>query len=188
MGIGKSFGISFLIYIVLNFLMNMLMVVSAAVVPVMDWFMTVTTDTFGFLSTLFVIGSLGPSGTAILGGLGTGITMLTTPGENIFLGIMLICAPIFPGLIAAIVAGKMAENSKQAFGGWMLTAVIASGVLIAFSFIDPNFVTTSGVFTYVILLAGGTPSPLELVIYTLLLGLLSGLFWSGLAAISGAED
>ncbi len=169
--------------------MNMLIVVAEAVVPVMDWFMTVTTDTFGFLSTLFVIGSLGPSGTAILGGLGTGITMLTTPGENIFLGIMLICAPIFPGLIAAIVAGKMAENSKQAFGGWMLTAVIAAGVLIAFSFINANFVTTSGVFTYISdYLTGGTPSPLELVIYTLLLGLLSGLFWSGLAAISGAED
>lgn len=169
--------------------MNMLIVVAAAVVPVMDWFMTVTTDTFGFLSTLFVIGSLGPSGTAILGGLGSGITMLTTPGENIFLGIMLICAPIFPGLIAAIVAGKMAENSKQAFGGWMLTAVIASGVMIAFSFIDVNFVTTSNVFTYISdYLTGGTPLAWELVVYTLLLGFISGLFWSGLAAISGAED
>lgn len=175
--------------------MNMLIVVASAIIPVMDWFMTVTTDPYGFLSSLFVTGSQGPLGTAtfkpsgmvILEDIGFGITMLTG-GGNIFLGIMLICAPIFPGLIAAIVAGKMAENSKQAFGGWMLTALISAGALIAFSFISPGFVNNSDVFTYISDLTSGTPSPLELVIYTLLLGLFSGLFWSGLAAISGAED
>jgi len=185
MGLGKSLGISFLIYIVLNFLMNMLIVVAANVVPLMDWFMTITTDTYQFLSTLFVIQTLGPSGMSIIGGIAGGLALLTG-GGNIFLGIMWICAPIFPGLISAIVAGKMADNSKQSFGSWMLTALISAGALVVFAFLDPTLV--NDVLIYITVLAGGIPEAWEVVTYTLLIGVISGLFWSGLAAISGAED
>jgi len=185
MGFGKSFGISFLIYIVLNFLMNMLLVVAADVVPLMDWFGSITTDTYGFLSNLFVTQYLGPSGLTISVGLGGGIAEFA-PGGNIFLGIMLIGAPILPGLIGAIVAGKMAESSKQAFGGWMLTPLISAAVLVVFAFQDPSLNTT--VLSFNMLLAGGFPEPWEVLVYTMLIGVFSGLFWSGLAAISGAED
>ena len=186
MGFGKSFGISFLIYIVLNFLMNMLLVVAANVVPLMDWFSSIASpDTYRFLSSLFAVQSLEPSGTSILGGLGGGISEFTT-GGNIFLGIMMIGAPILPGLIGAIVAGKMAESSKQAFGGWMLTPLISAVVLVVFAFLDPSLNTNVLIINMV--LAGGFPGPWEVIVYTLLIGVILGLFWSGLAAISGAED
>jgi hypothetical protein len=187
MGIMKSFGISFLIYIVLNFLMNMLIVVAETVPDLMDWFMLITTDTYGFLSNLFVVQNLGPSGMAIPEGLYSGLSELKG-GGNIFLGIMMIFAPILPGLISAIVAGKMAENSKQAFGGWMLTALISAVVLLVFAFINPALHSPGQILEYIGSLAVSIPEPWGIVVYTLIIGLFSGLFWSGLAAISGAED
>lgn len=185
MGFGKSFGISFLIYIVLNFLMNMLWVVAENVGPLMDWFGSITTDTYGFLSSLFVIQDLGPSGMAIPEGLNSGLSELMG-GGNIFLGIMMIGAPILPGLISAIVAGKMAESSKQAIGGWMLTTLISAVALVVFAFIDPSLI--SGPLIYIADIMVIIPEAWEVILYTILVGVFVGLVWSGLAAISGAED
>ena len=65
----------------------------------------------------------------------------------------MIGAPILPGLIGAIVAGKMAESSKQAFGGWMLTPLISAAVLVVFAFQDPSL-NTNVLFINMVLSAG----------------------------------
>jgi hypothetical protein len=177
MGLGKSLGIGLIIYIVLNFLMNMLLVIAATVPDLTTWFSSITSAPFGFLSNLFVISSYIPMGTAILTGISLGITTL---GSNVFLGIMLLVGYIIPPLITAVIAGKMADNSKQGFLSWLLISLLCAIVVMVFHIVAPLEMVGIVIF--------GVGELWSEIVFTLLIGLFNGLLWGGIAAITAAED
>ncbi|MHA1729645.1 MAG: hypothetical protein ACTSWY_13090, partial [Promethearchaeota archaeon] len=176
---GKSFGISLIIYIALNFVMNMLLVLAAGS-DLGAWFGTITTEPYTFISSLFVVNYLMPPGTGIMLGLSGGITQLMS--SDPFNGIMSILIPIVPGLIAAIVAGTMADGAKQAFFGWFLTAIISVAVPLIFHFIEP-----SSVAMVLFLILSMVSEMWEIIVFTLLIGIFNGMLWGSVAALIGAE-
>ena len=90
MGLGKSFGISFLIYIVLNFAMNLLMVVATGAVDIGTWFQGISYAPMLWLAqTLFCLGSLNIAPFEILSGISGGIGYFSV---DIFPAIMMLIA------------------------------------------------------------------------------------------------
>ena len=135
MGFGKSFGIGLLIFVVLNFVMNLLLAVAGGAylgitpVDISEFFGALSSGNYWwFFSHLFTfsggldlsaltggtltgtLGGLMPASFSILIGAASGISLFTAATPDYFLGIVMILGPILPGLIAAIVAGKMADT------------------------------------------------------------------------------
>lgn len=209
MGFGKSFGIGLLIFLVLNFIMNLLLVVAggaylgASTVDISSFFGTITGGTpLWFFSNLFVfnggvdltgvlasdptIGGLLPASLSILLGAMGGIGAFTAGTPNYFLGIMLILGPIIPGLIASIVAGKMADTPPQGFGSMVLISLLSSIGLLVFWIIDPaqmanHLALVSWLDSF------GTYSEIMLYVAIPVIGLFQGMFWSGISAVLGRE-
>ncbi|MCP4761531.1 MAG: hypothetical protein GY870_07100 [archaeon] len=163
MGLGKSFGISLLVYLVLNFAIAIL----AAVLGGGDIsliFAGFSTDLIGSLNNLLFSNSVVLSQGAVYDSI-----LLFFTG-NMMDAVAALLLALVPSLVAAMIAGKMAEGAGQAFGGWMLTAVLCS-ILYA-----------------VLGIVGGVPFNLMILLAFLLIGALNGLMWSGIACLMGKED
>ncbi|MHA1340936.1 MAG: hypothetical protein ACTSRZ_13350 [Promethearchaeota archaeon] len=207
MGLGKSFGYGLLIYVFLTFVMNMLLVLAEGVdlggTPMLigEFFALASSDPFQFIGHFFafrgsmdilsglglgnlVLGGLVPSSVGLIIGFANGIATLQTNG---FLGVVYMLGYLVPPLIGAIAAGKLAESQTQGFFGWFLIPIVCSLVLLVFWIVAgpdsmepflPFFKATYDIdpntefFIYI-----GVP----------IVGLLQGMFWSGISAALGKE-
>jgi hypothetical protein len=188
MGLGKSLGLSLVIYIALNFVMQILSAVAGATID--TFFTDIANAPLPFIASLFVLGGvMADSGTMILFFLPNVIGNLGA-GTDIFGNIVLIMTPIVPPLVASIVAGKMANSPGKAFLGWLIAMFICIAVPIVLMIIDETFVG-SGMFSlygfYAMFIGWGTDN-LAAIIWALLVGLFMSMMWGVLAAILGKED
>ncbi|MFX1315691.1 MAG: hypothetical protein ACFE9T_07495 [Promethearchaeota archaeon] len=134
----KSFGISILVFIGLNFLFY---VIAYAVDGELETFFDLLSDEplligyvlFGAIALLpglvLQMGIIYP-----LYGEDYGLPDLTIIEIILFIG--LIISP----LIAAILSGRFGESKFESFGGWFLTAIISLALVAIFIFIDEVFV------------------------------------------------
>lgn len=184
MGVGKSFGISFIVFIVLNFIMNLLIAI-ANHANIGAFFTGIGSQPWLFIASLFVVNlssiniGLMPTGLAITNGVNIGYGYFSS---NVFYGIMIIAAVILPGLIASIVAGASAESSGPAFGGWMLTMILSGIIVLVLGFVSPTQIAPLIGF-----ILNGTSNTIYIAIWIFVLFIFNGLFWSGIAAVVGRE-
>jgi hypothetical protein len=97
-------------------------------------------------------------------------------------GIGAFLVPIIPGLVAAILAGKIGRTSFNGFFGMLITGVVISIYPIVLLFVNP-----SAVLGFLPLVFGVVSSPWLQAIFTGVIGILIGAFWGGLAAFFGRE-
>jgi hypothetical protein len=133
MGVGKSFLLSLVAFVGLNFIFTILYFLIDLGQPDagFDTLITAISNT-PFMIVFYLFGSV----TSIPSqNLNTVIVQpLFPPIEIMYLmrGIGFIVAP----LIAAILAGKFAESKTQGFAGWLLTVIVSAATTIAIVFIE----------------------------------------------------
>jgi hypothetical protein len=93
---------------------------------------------------------------------------------------IMILVPILPGLVAAILTGKIGKTSANGFFGMLITGILITVYPIIMIFVNPtaviNYIPFVGIF----------PSWMS-AIFTGVIGLFIGAFWGGLAAFFGRE-
>lgn len=176
----KSFIVSFVVFIALNFIMNLLIHVAKGTTNLGLYFSTISNIPLLFMGSFFTITSIGivPPGFGIFDGINVGISWF---GTNTFLGIIIILASLLPALLASIIGGKMADTSIQAFIGFMLAMFLSSFVIVVFYLISSAQIST-------LLKFFNTSLPSVIIVYTLLFGIFNGIFWSPFAALMGREE
>ncbi|MHA1819222.1 MAG: hypothetical protein ACTSU2_04805 [Promethearchaeota archaeon] len=184
MSVGKSFGISFVIYIVFNFVMALLLNLAVGV-NLGTWFSSIGSQPYVFLAILFV----GPLGLGvvpnqILSSVSQGIGYLNT---NIFLAVIFFIVAWLPGLIAAIFAGKMAEGPGEGFVGWFLTAFVSAAIVLVFWFLDGQTIGAGALGGLMADIFVYAPDMIFTIVDVILFGTMNGLFWGGIAALTGRE-
>ncbi|MHA2400429.1 MAG: hypothetical protein ACXADU_16265 [Promethearchaeota archaeon] len=133
MGIGKSFLLSLVAFVGLNFIFSLLyfLIDLGPPGPVFDDLM-VTIQNTPLMIFFYLFGSITsiPSQNIDM----VIVQPLLPPTELNFLimGLGFIIAP----LIASILAGKFAESKTQGFAGWLLTVIVSAGTTIAIVFIE----------------------------------------------------
>jgi len=123
MGVGKSFGLGLIVYLLLN--LGMSVVTLAVTAP----------ETIGAIFSsidAILLNMLSP----ILAWFGAFTSFATTPFSLAVLFEAL--GLILPGLIGALVAGKSSDSAGAAFGGWVLAGIIASVLWIVLGFVLPG--------------------------------------------------
>lgn len=179
MGLIKSFIVSFVVFIALNFVMNLLILLGKS--SINQFFFALNYLPLQFFGTFFNIESVGVMfpGYGILYSTYLGVGWLDIYP---FSGIMLILASFLPSLIASILAGKMANTSKHAFAGFMFSMILDSIILVILYLINPEemllFTTFIRTFT----------SGYLVIVCMLIFGILNGIFWSGIAVIVVKEE
>jgi len=207
MGLGKAFGYGILIYVALNFLMNILLVLAEGVdlggVPMLisEFFSMASSDPVQFLGHFLAfrgsmdileglgignlsIGGLIPSSIGIIIGIAMGIQYLPVNG---FLGVVYIIGFLLPPLISSIATGKISENQTQGFFSWFLVPIITSLVLLILWIAGgPESV---GPFVPFFKFLYDVDVKYEFIIYIGIpvVGLFQGMFWSGISAALGKE-
>lgn len=176
MRIFKSFIVSFVVFIGLNFIMNLLIHLAKGT----SYFSTISTMPLLFVGSFFTITSIGivPPGFGIFDGVNVGISWL---GVNTFLGIMLILASFLPALVASIIGGKMENKSLDAFLGFILAMFLSSVIMVIFYLISSAQISN-------LLKIFNTSLPSVIILYMLLFGIFNGLLWSPFAAWMGREE
>ena len=179
MKLWKSILVGFGTYVVLTFITNLLTYVLAG--------LTAEYFALGFptlLLTLFTgVEGFAPVSVELYDGLFRSLLYFplgTTVGYLQGIGCLL--RPIFPGLTAAILAGKIGKTSSNGFFGMLITGILVSAAPIIMLFIDP-LTTLAVVPTVIPFLA--VPWLMAVIIGAY--GLLIGAFWGGLAAFFGRE-
>ena len=176
MGFGKTFGISIGIYFLLN---AIFLIVYAAVggvggATIGEFFGLIGTNLWDFFTAL-----LSPGGTQA--GVFTSMMYHINPNAyplltNIF-GILWV---LVPGLVAAIISGKVSnESSKSAFFGMMLAIFILTVLPIIFILIPTlGISSTSAIGQTIVPSMYHTP-----YLLIILAGIFNGAFFGGLAAM-----
>ncbi|MBD3350244.1 MAG: hypothetical protein GF364_02045 [Candidatus Lokiarchaeota archaeon] len=207
MGFGKSLGIGLVIFIVLNFVMNLLLVLAGGVtimgvpIEIGDWFGSIGDAPFGFLANLFcfqggldlgiidssltglTIGGLLPPSISLLLGLAGGAMMFST---DVFIAIVSILGVLLPLLITAIVCGKLADSPGQGYGSFLLVNLISAAILVVFFIID--YTQLGGHVAIFSLIAMMDPSMVMIAYIGIpVFGLFNGMFWGGISAVLGKE-
>lgn len=178
MKLWKSLLIGFGSYVVLTFLASMATAwatIGMAYFSKPIWVLIATCftgqDGFSFVST------------EIFNGMTYAITYLplASSNTNIYLAVTIhILVPIVPGLVAAILAGKVGKTSANGFFGMLLTGILITVYPIIWIFINPLVVAEYIPFVMIM-------SPWLAAIFTGVIGVLIGTFWGGLAAFFGRE-
>jgi len=181
MKLWKSILVGFGTYIVLTFITNLLTYVLAG--------LTAEYFALGFptlLLTLFTgVEGFAPVSVELYDGLLSSFLYFplgTTVGYLQGIGCLL--RPIFPGLTAAILAGKIGKTSSNGFFGMLITGILVSAAPIIMLFIDPIAIV---VITYVPTVLPFVLTPWLMAVIIGAYGLLIGTFWGGLAAFFGRE-
>ncbi len=134
MGFGKSFLLSLVAFIGLNFVFTILYYLLGA------GFNALINEiqTAPLMIIYYLFGSIASVPSNILNWVI--VDPLFNPPlimSNLLMGIGFLIAP----LIAAILAGKFAESKLQGFAGWLLTVVISTGAIIIGAILSPTFQT-----------------------------------------------
>ena len=137
MGFGKTFSLSLVAFIGLNFVFSILYF---ALGPGFDTLFDRFDPDSGEYAPLMIIYYL--FGSIVSAPYINMNWAITQPLFNEFmdflvLGLGFIAAP----LIAAILAGKFAESKLQGFAGWLLTAIVSTAAVIIGVFLSPTFET-----------------------------------------------
>ncbi|MBN2154586.1 MAG: hypothetical protein JW776_00895 [Candidatus Lokiarchaeota archaeon] len=106
----------------------------------------------------------------------TGIIGWLTAGASILV-------PIVPGLVAAILAGKVGKRTINGFFGMFLTGIICSVVPIIIYFISP--VSVAPYLSFILSEFSGTAIILTM---TGVIGIFIGTFWAAIGAFFGKMD
>lgn len=175
MGLGKSFGISIITFLILNFILNFLLLFSSGY-SVEFYFSNIKNVPWQFLASLFISTTL--LSTPLTGVFNVLLMHLGFFNSTLFENIMFILAAIIPSLIASIVAGKMADSRIQAFQGWMLTMLLSACFIIAFY----NINSTQVALNILNVMSLGSNMVLE-AMWIMIFCVINGLFWSGIAVI-----
>lgn len=139
MGFGKSFLLSLIAFVGLNFVFTLLNVV---ITGGFDTLMT-TIQNAPLMIIYYLFGSVS---SVPLTNMDWAIAqpLFNNDMNFLILGIGFIVAP----LIAAILAGKFAESKLQGFSGWLLTVVVSTVVVAIGVFLSPSFQATLKSSTY----------------------------------------
>jgi hypothetical protein len=160
MSFGKALLSAFGIYIALNLGLNLAYYAIAGTIS------TVFTLE-NILSMLFVPPTVGP----YLGWfMPFFLGMPSSPDlwvQYLFQGLIYIVPP----LLGALIAGKTGEETKTAFGAWLLVPIITAGIAIVIGIFLPAVLDLSS-------------DPLFTIIAVLVNAFFVGLTWSGIAAVT----
>ncbi|GAB4316814.1 MAG: hypothetical protein Kow0069_19270 [Promethearchaeota archaeon] len=92
-----------------------------------------------------------------------------------------------PGLLAALIGGKLAEGAGAGFGAMFLTILISAIIyMVVYNFIADTSILVAALQAW----APGITESDTIVLFTLplLLGLINGIFYGGLAAVVGGRE
>ena len=139
MGFGKTFSLSLVAFIALNFIFSIIyLALGPGFDELLNRFNPNSADYAPIMIIYYLFGSIASVPSTIL----NWVIILPIFPPNIIdfliIGVGFLIAP----LIAAILAGKFAESKFQGFAGWLLTAVISSVAVIIGVFLSPTFVLT----------------------------------------------
>jgi len=191
MGLGKGFGLGLVIYMILNLVMNLLIAVLSGT-DIGTWFGGISSDPYLWLSNLFYVNvgiGLTDAATTLLGGITSGLTAITS--NNIAFGIIVIIAVILPGLLTAIIAGKLAKGVGKGFASWVLIVAISYVAIFVLFILDLKIGTGGSVFALNVF---PTLAPYfvlfdELsIIIIVVIGVITSLMWGCVAALAGRQD
>ncbi len=129
MGFGKAFLFSILAYVGLNFIFT---IIIYAFGPGFDLLFS-TIQSAPLMIIYYLFGSILSSPFTIFYWTITEPFLLSTIA-NLLLGIGYLAT----GIIATILAGRFGESKIQAFGGWLLTAVISTVAIIIGAILSPT--------------------------------------------------
>lgn len=188
MGFGKAFGLGLVIFIVLNFALNLLTTIVGGT-DIGTYFNMVSSAPLQFVGTFFApMAFLMSAPESIFLGLMTGINSIS--GGDALMGIMMILLVILPGLITAIIVGKLSETPGKGFLACLLIYIIVGVVFVVFALIDPTQIMAF-IITYLMGTMWGSviASETSLLIMFLILncGVLSGMMWAGISAALAKE-
>lgn len=181
MSLVKTFIVSFVVFIILNFLMNLLILIANGTINVVIFFSNIRSLPLHFIGSFFAIMNIGilPPGYNIFYGTILGISWLNS---NVFLGIMLILASFLPALIASIIGGKMANTPIQAFIGFISAMILSSIILMILYLIN-----SVEMYSFVTSLTNYLDKS-SIAVWIFIFGVFNGLLWSGIAGMMGKED
>ncbi|MBY8985877.1 MAG: hypothetical protein KGD65_12460 [Candidatus Lokiarchaeota archaeon] len=139
MGFGKTFSLSLVAFIALNFIFSILYL---ALGPGFDELLNRFNPSSPQYAPLMIIYYLFGAIASVPSILLNWVIILPIFPPNILdfliIGLGFLIAP----LIAAILAGKFAESKLQGFAGWVLTAVISTIALVICIILSPTFEAT----------------------------------------------
>lgn len=137
MGFGKTFALSLVAFIGLNFIFSILYL---ALGPGFDELLNrFDPDSPDYAPLMIIYYLFGSIVSAPYINLNWAITqpLFNDMTDFLILGLGFIAAP----LIAGILAGKFAESKLQGFAGWLLTSVVSTVAVIIGVFLSPTFET-----------------------------------------------
>ncbi|MFW9785198.1 MAG: hypothetical protein ACFFFB_23160 [Candidatus Heimdallarchaeota archaeon] len=171
MGFGKSFILSLVAFVGLNFVFTILYY---SLGPGFDFLMSEIQNA-PMMIIYYLFGSIASVPSNILN------WVIVDPFFNstmtyLIMGLGFLIAP----LIAAILAGKFAESKFQGFSGWLLTSIISTVAMIIGTI--PGL---SGTFVGTIetLYFGGTPTGFEVMLITLIISCVVNIVFYGFFAL-----
>lgn len=184
MGFGKAFGLGLIIYIILNFVLNLVLYIVAGG-DIGTYFNSISSAPLTFIASLFAINGIGflAGSESIVTGLLAGISLIGI--NEVLTGIMYILAAILPGLITAIIVGKLSESAGKGFGALLLVYLITAVLFIVFTIIDPMQVMTyiAGIF-----MMFGSDTVMLIIGLLVYGGLFNGMFWGSISAVLAKES
>ncbi|MFX1417835.1 MAG: hypothetical protein ACFE9N_02820 [Promethearchaeota archaeon] len=168
MGFGKAFLFSMLAFIGLNFVFT---IIYYALIPMGFDSLFTTIQTSPIIIIYYLFGSIISTPSAILN------WTIAQPfifgiSDNLILGLGYLVTLI----IAAILAGRFGGNKGQCFGGWFLTVIISTAVVIIGAFLDPTFQST-------LLTIYGWPSFNAILIYVIISCIINIVFYGFFALL-----
>ncbi|MHA1339620.1 MAG: hypothetical protein ACTSRZ_05800 [Promethearchaeota archaeon] len=192
MGLGKGFGIGLVIYIILNFVMNLLLVWAGGM-DIGTWFGAISSDIYLWLTNLFFV-NLGAGLTDLAvqfsSGVLAGINGIMTGGASLLPGIFTLLAAILPGLLTAIIAGKLAEGAGKGFAAWMLIVIIDLAIIAVLYILEIQIGNGAAAFVtvmaYIHSISAG--NAWMTVVVFVLVGIISTFFWGGIGALAGKQE
>ena len=127
MGFGKAFLFSIIAFVGLNFIFTIIYYAIAG----FD-LLFIIIQNYPLMILYYLFGSI-ISTPSVIFNWAIADPFLFSTMDNLILGLGHLAAPI----IAAILAGRFSESKIQAFGGWLLTAVISTTLVIIGAWLSP---------------------------------------------------
>ncbi|MFX0027744.1 MAG: hypothetical protein ACFE8B_00920 [Candidatus Hermodarchaeota archaeon] len=183
MGFGKTFSLSLVAFIGLNFIFSILYL---ALGPGFDeLFNRFDPDSPDYAPLMMIYYLFGSIINAPYMNLNWVITqpLFNDMTDYLILGIGFIVAP----LIAAILAGKFAESKLQGFAGWLLTVIISTTVVIVGLFLRSPTFEAELTATYTPYLAIPPPISNEVIMISLIISCVINIVFYGFFALLVAK-
>lgn len=139
MGFGKTFSLSLVAFIALNFIFSIIyLALGPGFDELLNRFNPNSLDYAPLMIIYYLFGAIASVPSTILNWVIISPFIPPNIMDFLILGLGFLIAP----LIAAILAGKFAESKFQGFAGWVLTAVISTVAVIIGIFLSPTFEAT----------------------------------------------